>query len=85
MTRYVALLDQYARQHTRTTATNDTARPAGSGHVFELVHPDLGYWIDRYRMYMEGSGNKDTITRLDPSPSPSLCGAHECRYVMSLP
>jgi hypothetical protein len=44
---YVHLLDQYAKQHTKTFAKRDTAKPIGSGHVFEVLHPDLGYWIDR--------------------------------------
>eukprot|EP01043_Picozoa_sp_COSAG02_P033927 COSAG02_NODE_2342_length_9101_cov_78.830038_8_plen_637_part_00 len=44
---YHSLLVQYARQHTRTTAVNDTADPVGSGHVFENLHPDLGYWNNR--------------------------------------
>lgn len=56
---YTDLLVQYARQHTRTTAVNDTATPRGSGHVFELVHPDLGYWIDRFRLYLEGSSMRN--------------------------
>ena len=57
--KYMQLLLQYAQQHTLTTATNDTAHPLGSGHVFELVHPDLGYWIDRFRLYLEHSGMRD--------------------------
>merc|ERR1712039_861549 len=44
---YIDLLKQYAEQHTRTYARDDTAKPLGSGHVFEVVHPDEGYWIDR--------------------------------------
>ena len=45
------MLLTFARQHTRSTATNDTARPLGSGHIFENIHPDLGYWNNRARMY----------------------------------
>ena len=41
---YLTLLLQYIRQHTVTSAVNDTAKPLGSGHVFENLHPDLGYW-----------------------------------------
>ena len=48
---YVEMLLAYARQHTRSSAVNDTAQPAGSGHVFENLHPDLGYWNNRERMY----------------------------------
>jgi len=40
-------LDQYAKQHTQTYADRDTADPLGSGHIFEVLHPDLGYWINR--------------------------------------
>lgn len=43
---YVLLLQQYARQHTKTYANPDTADPKGSGHIYEVLHPDLGYWID---------------------------------------
>ena len=43
---YVHLLQQYARQHTKTLADPDTADPKGSGHIYEVLHPDLGYWID---------------------------------------
>ena len=43
---YVQLLQQYARQHTKTYADPDTAKPKGSGHIYEVLHPDLGYWID---------------------------------------
>lgn len=57
--KYLQLLLQYAQQHTRTSASNDTANPKGSGHIFELVHPDLGYWIDRYRLYLENSAEKN--------------------------
>lgn len=49
--KYFALLLQYAQQHTKSTAFNDTASPLGSGHVFEVIHPDLGYWINRWTMY----------------------------------
>ena len=48
---YWALLLQYVKQHTSTAAANDTAVPAGSGHVFENLHPDLGYWNNRAIMY----------------------------------
>ena len=48
---YYSLLVAYAKQHTSTTAVNDTAHPAGSGHVFENLHPDLGYWNNRQIMY----------------------------------
>jgi hypothetical protein len=51
---------QYSRQHTKTTAENDTAHPLGSGHVFENIHPDLGYWNNRAQMYWRNdTGNKD--------------------------
>lgn len=56
---YTALLTQYARQHTRTSAINDTANPLGSGHVFENLHPDLGYWNNRDQMYWRGADNKN--------------------------
>ena len=54
-----ALLQQYARQHIETFAMNDTAKPLGSGHVFEVLHPDLGYWNDRQIMYWADKDNKD--------------------------
>ena len=44
---YNTLLQQYARQHIDTYAVNDTAVPLRSGHIFEVLHPDDGYWIDR--------------------------------------
>lgn len=47
VTQYLYLLDQYAKQHTKTSARNDTADPPGSGHIFEVLHPDDGYWINR--------------------------------------
>ncbi|CAB9531128.1 Inherit from bactNOG: domain protein [Seminavis robusta] len=51
---------QYARQHTQTTAVNDTARPLpSSGHIFENLHPDLGYWNNRARMYWRNDTHKD--------------------------
>ena len=50
---------QYALQHTRTRAVNDTARPLTSGHVFENLHPDEGYWNNRERMYWRNATNKD--------------------------
>ena len=53
------LLRQYARQHTRTSAVNDTASPPGSGHVFENVHPTLGYWNNRERMYWTDDPNRN--------------------------
>lgn len=56
---YWMLLEQYARQHTRTSAVNDTAVPRGSGHVFENLHPDLGYWNNRNRMYWRNDQYKD--------------------------
>ena len=45
------LIGSYASQHTRSRAVNDTASPIGSGHVFENLHADLGYWNNRERMY----------------------------------
>jgi hypothetical protein len=42
--RYMFLLLQFARQHTQTIAAEDTAVPPHSGHIFENLHPDLGYW-----------------------------------------
>ena len=56
---YGSLLTQYARQHTRTSAVNDTAHPLGSGHIFENLHPFLGYWNNRARMYWSHNANKD--------------------------
>eukprot|EP00756_Hemistasia_phaeocysticola_P050982 Hpha_TRINITY_DN26164_c0_g1::TRINITY_DN26164_c0_g1_i1::g.155312::m.155312 len=53
------LLLQYARQHTRTYAINDTASPPGSGHIFENLHPDLGYWNNRHIMYSSNNSNRD--------------------------
>jgi len=57
--KYWLLLKQYARQHTRTYAVNDTADPIGSGHIFENLHPDLGYWNNRQRMYESNDENKN--------------------------
>jgi len=48
---YFQLLAQYIFQHTTTSANNDTAHPPGSGHIFENVHADLGYWNNRAIMY----------------------------------
>ena len=56
---YLFLLRQYARQHTKTFAINDTAVPQGSGHVFENLHADLGYWNNRQRMYDRNDTNKN--------------------------
>lgn len=56
---YWDLLVQYAKQHTRTYAVNDTANPIGSGHVFENLHPDLGYWNNRKIMYGRNDPNRD--------------------------
>eukprot|EP01060_Flectonema_neradi_P033226 TRINITY_DN5510_c0_g1_i4.p1 TRINITY_DN5510_c0_g1~~TRINITY_DN5510_c0_g1_i4.p1 ORF type:complete len:540 (+),score=65.27 TRINITY_DN5510_c0_g1_i4:64-1683(+) len=56
---YNSLVKQYSTLHTATYAINDTAHPIGSGHVFELVHPDLGYWIDRQGLYYYNSTIKD--------------------------
>jgi len=56
---YWQLLLQYAQQHTRTYAVNDTAQPLHSGHVFENLHPDLGYWNNRQRMYWHNDSNKN--------------------------
>ena len=56
---YVYLLRQYARQHTKTFAVNDTAFPNGSGHIFENLHADLGYWNNRQRMYSTDDENKN--------------------------
>jgi hypothetical protein len=53
------LLVQYARQHLQTEAINDTAYPAHSGHIFENLHPDLGYWNNRAIMYWNNDTNKD--------------------------
>lgn len=52
--RYVELLVQYAQQHTKTRARDDTAEPLGSGHIFEVLHPDDGYWINRESGYNDG-------------------------------
>ena len=59
MEQYVYLLRQYARQHTKTFAVNDTAVPNGSGHIFENLHADLGYWNNRQRMYSRNDENKN--------------------------
>jgi len=56
---YYYLLRQYAQQHTKTFAVNDTAVPRGSGHVFENLHADLGYWNNRQRMYHRNDTNKN--------------------------
>ena len=56
---YYALVLAYAKQHTRTFATNDTASPSHSGHVFENLHADLGYWNNRGQMYWRGDANKN--------------------------
>ena len=53
------LFQQYALQHTITRAVNDTAHPLYSGHVFENVHPDEGYWNNRERMYWRNDANKN--------------------------
>lgn len=47
------------RQHTRTSAVNDTANPIGSGHIFENLHPFLGYWNNRARMYWSKNGERN--------------------------
>ena len=52
---YWQLLKQYLRQHTASFAVNDTAYPTGSGHIFENMHADLGYWNNRARMYWRDS------------------------------
>jgi hypothetical protein len=46
---YWKLLLQFARQHTATYTVNDTAVPPGSGHFFENLHPEKGYWNTRQR------------------------------------
>jgi len=56
---YFDMLTSYVRQHTRSVAVNDTASPLGSGHVFENLHPDLGYWNNRARMYWSGAPTRD--------------------------
>jgi hypothetical protein len=38
---------------------NDTAFPLHSGHIFENLHPDLGYWNNRAIMYSRDNPNKD--------------------------
>ena len=43
---FEALLEQYARQHTRGHAPN-----ASGPYLGENVHPDDGYWIARSMMY----------------------------------
>ena len=52
---YAALLTAYAEQHVNTTAVNDTGVP----HVYENVHPFLGYWNNRERMYWTNNTEKD--------------------------
>ena len=61
---YVALLAQYAAQHTRSFAANDTASPVGSGHVFENIHPDTGVWNNRRLMYDAMGPNRDQGTSI---------------------
>mmetsp|Transcript_18834 Transcript_18834/g.51603 ORF Transcript_18834/g.51603 Transcript_18834/m.51603 type:complete len:522 (+) Transcript_18834:2370-3935(+) len=56
---YFDLLLQYARQHTQTFALNDTAVPLHSGHVFENLHPTLGYWNNRFYLYGRNSTRKN--------------------------
>ena len=56
---YFKLLAQYVLQHTATTANNDTAHPAGSGHIFENLHADLGYWNNRAIMYWENKPGRN--------------------------
>lgn len=56
---YFQLLSQYVFQHTATSANNDTAHPLGSGHVFENVHADLGYWNNRAIMYWENKPGRN--------------------------
>jgi hypothetical protein len=58
-TEYMTLLLQYIKQHTATTAVNDTAHPLGSGHVFENLHADLGYWNNRAIMYWADKPSKN--------------------------
>ena len=53
------LLMQYVKEHTATTASNDTAHPLGSGHVFENLHADLGYWNNRAIMYWADKPSKN--------------------------
>jgi hypothetical protein len=50
--RYWTLLLQYAQQHTKSYAVDDTANPHGSGHICENIHPDLGYWNTRQWRYI---------------------------------
>ena len=52
---YAALLTAYAEQHVNTTAANDTGVP----HVYENVHPFLGYWNNRERMYWTDDPNRN--------------------------
>ncbi|KAH8047499.1 tripeptidyl-peptidase [Aureococcus anophagefferens] len=65
---YAALLTAYAEQHVNTTAVNDTGVP----HVYENVHPFLGYWNNRERMYWTNNTEKDMGVRplLDPARGP---------------
>lgn len=53
------LFVQYAQQHTQTMAVHDTATPKYSGHIFENLHPDDGYWNNRFQMYERNDTNKD--------------------------
>ena len=59
MENYFHILRQYAQQHTKTFAINDTAVPKGSGHIFENLHADLGYWNNRQRMYARNDTNRN--------------------------
>ena len=43
------LIEYYSTQ--RGAESRDTARPADSGHIFETLHPDDGYWFNRAIMY----------------------------------
>ena len=56
---YWRLLKQFARQHTASYCVQDTAKPTGSGHVCENIHPDLGYWNTRQWRYLSGASPSD--------------------------
>ena len=46
-TTFLELLRQFAHQHTSATAINGT-----SPWIGEDLHPDEGYWVARFMMYM---------------------------------
>ena len=71
---FEALLEQYARQHTRGHAPN-----ASGPYLGENVHPDDGYWIARSASMMYGAvPGADPPRRARPGERPSA-GRHPPR------